>query len=122
MISYSSQTLLCNPIKYTMFVIESTAENPVDIFWNLDYNDYEMNPQDFTNRGEYTVLLRSCVPVGAKSVCVLSEPWIVTVYDPCGDTSIVSAGWTRVLEAPILQSAALDYATQIQFEGKNFPW
>jgi len=75
-------------------VVQTTAPEPVDIFWNLAYNDYEMFPQKFSNRGQYTVVVRSCVPVGATKVCVLSEPWTISVYDPCLTTTIIGDGWT----------------------------
>lgn len=83
MINYSSQTLDCAPIRYSMFIRETTAIEPVRIFWNLDYNDYEVNPDKFNNRGVYTLLLRSCVPVGTENVCVFSPSWVLTIYDPC---------------------------------------
>ena len=44
-----------------MFVKETTAVDPVDIYWNLEYNDYELNPTEWENRGDYVVLLQSCV-------------------------------------------------------------
>lgn len=105
-----------------MFVSGTTSKDPVSIFWNLDYNDYEMDPQKFENRGVYTVTLRSCVPVGSKKVCVFSQPWQITVYDPCESTEIVSSGWNKVLTAPQLGQASLDFAYQINFEGGNYPW
>ena len=122
MLAYSTQNLACNPIYYTMFVTDSTSTDPADIFWNLDYNDYELNPTNFDNRGEYTVVLRSCVPVGSTKVCVFSPSWTITVYDPCLDTYIVSSGWSKVLTAPQLGQSSLNFATQIALEGGNFPW
>lgn len=83
LVTYSTQSLSCNPIQYTMYVTSTTAIEPVSIYWNLDYNDYELNPVNFNNRGIYTVLVRSCVPVGTTRVCVFSPTWNIEVYDPC---------------------------------------
>ena len=110
MLVYSSQNLNCNPITYTMFVTSTTANSPIPIFWNLDYNDYELNPDAFENRGVYTCLVRSCVPVGTTKVCVFSPTWDIEVYDPCQDTMIFSSGWTAILSAPQLSTASLDFA------------
>lgn len=63
MLTYSTSSFKCEPIIYTLFVVESTATNPVEIFWNLDYNDYELYPDRFNMRGHYTLILRSCVPI-----------------------------------------------------------
>jgi hypothetical protein len=101
MISYTTSSFSCDPVVYTLFVTETSADNPVEIFWNLDYNDYEMYPDQFAMRGDYTLILRSCVPVRDEKVCVVSPTWQVVVYDPCNDTSIITAGWQKVLEAPI---------------------
>ena len=73
MINYSTQTLDCAPIRYSMFIKSTTAITPVQIYWNLDYNDYEVNPELFDNRGIYTLVLRSCVPVGIRGMSVSSR-------------------------------------------------
>ena len=66
-----------------MYIVSTTAIEPVSIYWNLEYNDYELNPIKFNNRGKYTVLVRSCVPTSTKPVCVFSPTWEIEVYDPC---------------------------------------
>lgn len=108
--TYSTSSFKCNPIVYTLFVTESTAQTPVEIFWNLDYNDFEIYPDQFAMRGIYTLILRSCVPVKEEKVCVVSETWEVNVYDPCNDTSVITAGWQYVLEAPIKGTNEMNYA------------
>ena len=120
--TYSVSSFKCEPVVYTLFVTESTAVNPVEIFWNLDYKDYELYPDTFNMRGTYTLILRSCVPVRDEKVCVVSPTWEVEVYDPCNDTSIISAGWQYILEAPIKGSAELNFSTQIKTEFGNYPW
>lgn len=105
-----------------MFVVNTTAEDPVEIFWNLEYNDYELNPQEFVNRGDYTVLLQSCVKVGQESICVFSEPWTISVYDPCTETSLLASGWDKIISAPILGYNELNYGLQINIEGGQFGW
>ena len=117
---YSTSSFKCDPIVYTLFVTESTAEVPVEIFWNLDYNDYEIYPDQFAMRGFYTLILRSCVPVRDEKVCVVSDTWQVEVYDPCQDTNVISAGWQFILEAPIKGTNDLNYASQIKTEFGNF--
>lgn len=73
---YSTQSLSCAPIKYSLFITSTTAPTPVKIYWNLGYNDYELEPKNFGNRGTYQLLLRSCVPIdGDDPVCVASETW-----------------------------------------------
>lgn len=98
--AYSTQDLSCESINYTMYVKTTTSTDPVDIYWNLDFNDYELNPEEFENRGIYTALIRSCVPVGSDKVCVDSLTWSIEVYDPCKSTEIISAGWNMVLTGP----------------------
>ena len=61
LLQQSTQSLNCNPIRYRMFVKETTSVDPVDIYWNLEYNDYELNPTERDNRGDYVVVLQSCV-------------------------------------------------------------
>ena len=34
---YSTSSLKCNPIIYTLFIVETTAPSPVVISWNNDY-------------------------------------------------------------------------------------
>ena len=120
--SYSLSSFKCDPVVYTLFVTETTAVNAVEIFWNLDYNDYELYPDQFNMRGTYTLILRSCVPVGEEKVCVVSPTWSVIVYDPCNDTSIISAGWSFIMEAPIKGSSFLNIKDQIKLEFGNYPW
>jgi len=122
LINYSTQSLDCNPIEYSMFVVSTTANEPVEIFWNLDYNDYEINPVNWESRGDYTVLVRSCVPVGTDKVCVISEPWTIMVYDPCKDTEILSSGFNYVMSAVVLDQDILNYGAQINLEGGLFKW
>jgi len=120
---YSTQSLSCNPIKYKLFITASTAPTPATFFWNLGYNDYETNPTNFDNRGEYTLLIRSCVDIpGDDPVCVVSDTWTVTIFDPCLETTLVESGWTYIMSAPQLGFETMDFSTRIVFEGGDFPW
>jgi len=103
-------------------VKESTSSNPVKFFWNLYYNDYQTDPTEVDNVGDYELVLRSCVAVSDTNVCVLSTPWIVNIYDPCTTTTIGAYGWNRILQAPLLGTNQLDFAAQIILEGGVFPW
>lgn len=120
---YSTQSLDCAPIKYSLFITGTTAPSPVTIFWNLGYNDYELNPTDFDNRGTYQLLLRSCVPItGDDPVCVVSETWELTIFDPCLETTISESGWTYIMSAAQLGTEVMNFADRIVFEGGDFPW
>ena len=57
-----------------------------------------------------------------RNVCVFSPEWVLTIYDPCQDTWIVSSGWTYQMSAPVLGVDTIDFVDRILFEGGSFPW
>lgn len=81
------------------------------------------------NRGQYVFAIESCVEAGSgptfSRTCIDSQPFVVTIEDPCFNTQIYNYGFPAqfLLEVPILQDRTFDIQTVIESTpGFQFPW
>ena len=125
----ASQNLDCSAPEYTLNPISSTSPDPTNCY--LDGPQVVIDPREDDDAGLYTFTLTTCVEYVVNASlgttaqrCEESEPFTITVNDPCDIADIYSAGFTFVMSKPQMQSDSLLYSEQIIFENGagTFPW
>lgn len=73
------------------------------------------NPTIYDNVGDYLVRMTSCISYGDGDgrVCVDGEEFMITIYDPCPYTQIISSMADRVMKRPQLGTDTLNLYNEL---------
>ena len=82
-------------------------------------NQIYFHPTVKANQGNYFVIIENCIEVGSgesyQEICVPSQPFTVTIKDPCLLTDVIEFGFPAgfKVQVPVLQTRSFSIPQEI---------